>query len=172
MLIGLDSTLTSIHSYRDVLPHLHRPHFNHGPLGRADLLADMWLRMPVTLYLQVEYSIHGLIIRSLCFLWAPCNIAAVLANHPETLKSATLLARRAGTLKSAALLATRSRKPTPCSVAAVLARRPETWLTCRGSILSSDLHVLAAVVISRCCHVELSSSPAIAVASSIDLGEH
>ena len=168
MLIGLDSTLTSIHSYRDVLPaHLHRPHFNHGPLGRAGLLADMWLRMPVTLYLQVEYSIHGLIIRSLCFLWAPCNITAVLANHTETLKSATLLARRAGTLNSAALLATRSRKPTPCSVAAVLARRPETWLTCRGSILSGDLHVLAS-----CCHIKLLSRRAVVKSSDCSCKFH
>ena len=46
--------------------HRHWPHLKHGPLGAAIFPAHVRLGMAVTLRLQIEHSIHSLIICCLC----------------------------------------------------------------------------------------------------------
>lgn len=64
--------------------NLHGPHLDHGPLDVATtLLADVRLSVPVAFYLQIEDSIHSLIVSSLCLLSTPCNIARLLSYDPN-----------------------------------------------------------------------------------------
>lgn len=62
--------------------NLHWPHLNHGPLGSAILLAEMWLCMAVAIDLEGKNSIHSFIIGSLRFL-LPSRVRAVVKDRPQ-----------------------------------------------------------------------------------------